>query len=96
MEEERKKKAVLRRMEEERKKKGVMIWWWVRRPLIRHAKGEARHGQDIVVTLSIVTSNVVNGKGLNMELVTVKGWGWHAFATSIVESYESINERRRL
>ncbi|KAJ9551802.1 hypothetical protein OSB04_015847 [Centaurea solstitialis] len=35
-------------------------------------------------------------EGLNMELVTVKGWGWRAFATSIAESYESVNERRRL
>ncbi|KAI3702513.1 hypothetical protein L6452_28252 [Arctium lappa] len=62
-----------------------IIWWWVRREQRRYVNGEARHGQGIVGTRSIVISSVENGRGLNTELVTVMDWEGHAFATSIAE-----------
>ncbi|CAI9304049.1 unnamed protein product [Lactuca saligna] len=70
-----------------------MIQWWVRKRQIRYVSGEARHGQGFVETQSTVISNVGNGRGQNMELVTEMGLGGHAFAILIAKCYKIGEER---
>nr|GEU41169.1 hypothetical protein [Tanacetum cinerariifolium] len=65
------------------------VWWRVQKRPIRYVSKEARHGQGIVGTRSIVINNVVNGRGPSMELVTAKEWEVRAFATIIAKPYES-------
>ncbi|GJZ32472.1 hypothetical protein Tco_0577908 [Tanacetum coccineum] len=67
----------------------VKVWWWVQKSQIRYVSGEARHGQGIVETRSIVINNAVNGRGPPMELVTAKEWEGRAFATLIAKLYKN-------
>ncbi|GKB97379.1 hypothetical protein Tco_0983516 [Tanacetum coccineum] len=67
----------------------VGVWWLVQKRQIRSVSGEARHGQGIVGTRSIVINNVVNGRGSPMEFVTAKEWEERAFAILIAKLYKN-------